>query len=198
MLRIIFMLYEHVCHIQEEILYHPFYFNVSCSIYFSRRFIDYLICISALIKITKKTVTFTTSTFATYANIKSAKEEQFEIAILIIVYAMSQSIRTTLTPLLMISYIFGLRIANLPIVHASLWFSLLYMLIVWVIYYFLLMSALVPFLKFYISIGYYICYLLELFTTLLSIVFEIYHNAALEKSCDTSKQSTQTIAITKQ
>jgi len=104
---------------------------------------------------------------------KSVKDEQFEIAT---VCTMNRSIRTILMPLLMISYIFSLRLTNLPLRHAKLWFNLLYMLTIWIIYYFLLMSVLIPYLKFYTSTEYHICYLLELFTTLLSIVFGIYHN----------------------
>ncbi|XP_011868557.1 PREDICTED: uncharacterized protein LOC105562374 [Vollenhovia emeryi] len=95
---------------------------------------------------------------------------------------MSQSIWTILMPLLIISYVFGIRVATLPIGYARLRFRFLYMLIVWVIYYFLSISVLIPnLIKFYPT-EFYFGYALEMFVTLLSIVFGIYYNEKFQ-SC---------------
>lgn len=98
---------------------------------------------------------------------------QFEIAT---VYAMANSIRTILMPFLIISYVFGLRIAGLSRSHLKLWFNLLYIVIVWLIYYFFLTSTLISSFNKYNSIEYQISYALELFTTLMSIVFGVYYD----------------------
>ncbi|XP_024871692.1 uncharacterized protein LOC112454484, partial [Temnothorax curvispinosus] len=89
---------------------------------------------------------------------------------------MTKNIQTILTPFLTISYMFGLRIANLSTDLSKLWFSFLYMLLVWLIYYFLSTRTLVYSIHESYPIEYHICYWLEIFMTSLSIVFGIYHN----------------------
>ncbi|XP_072767255.1 uncharacterized protein [Anoplolepis gracilipes] len=89
---------------------------------------------------------------------------------------MTKSIRTVLTPFLIISYITGLRIIEFPVGHPRVWFSLLYMLQFWSIYFFLLKSTLSDYLttKYYTT-EYFICLGLDISIALLSIMVEIYH-----------------------
>jgi len=98
---------------------------------------------------------------------------QFGIAT---VYAMAKSIRTILKPFLIISYVFGSRIASLSRNYLKLWFSLLYILLVWIIFYFLLTSTLMSSSNKYNSVEYHLCYSLEFFITLLSVVFGVCHD----------------------
>ncbi|XP_011858625.1 PREDICTED: uncharacterized protein LOC105556160 isoform X2 [Vollenhovia emeryi] len=86
---------------------------------------------------------------------------------------MTKSIRTILMPLLIINYAFGLRIVNLSR-HLKL-FTVLYMMLIWSIYYFFATSPLISSFFEYFPIQDNICYWLESFTTLLSIVFGVYH-----------------------
>ncbi|XP_071631946.1 uncharacterized protein [Temnothorax longispinosus] len=88
--------------------------------------------------------------------------------------AMTKSIRTILTPFLIISYVFGLRIVNLS-KYSRLWFSVLYMLLLWSVYCILSTSALISSFNELYPIEDSIFYWLESYTTLLSIVFGIYH-----------------------
>ena len=87
---------------------------------------------------------------------------------------MVKNIRTIITPFLMVSYVFGLRIAISN--HLKLWFSVIYMLLIWSVYYFLSSSALMISFHAFFSFEDHICHYLEVFTTLLSIVFGIYHD----------------------
>jgi len=76
------------------------------------------------------------------------------------------------------SYVFGSRIAGLSRNYLKLWFSILYILLVWLIYYFLLSSissTLRSSFKKTDSTEYYMCHV-EFFITLLSIVFGVYHD----------------------
>jgi len=90
---------------------------------------------------------------------------------------MAKNIRIILTPFLIMSYVFGSRIAGLSRNYLKLWFNILYILLVWLIFYFLLSS--IPTLKSSFeksnSIEYYMCHV-EFFITLLSIVFGVYHD----------------------
>jgi len=88
---------------------------------------------------------------------------------------MIRNIRTILKPFLMISYVFGLRIDNLAN-RSRLWFSVLYMLLVWLAYYFFSTTALISSLDKIYLIEDRMCYWLEIFTTLLSIILGIYHD----------------------
>jgi len=88
---------------------------------------------------------------------------------------MTKSVRMILTPFLIISYVFGLRIAGLSKNYSKLWFSLLYMLFFWLIYYFLFTSKIMSSYR-NNNIKHQISYWMEFFTTLLSIVFGLYHN----------------------
>jgi len=89
---------------------------------------------------------------------------------------MTKSIRMILTPFLIISYVFGLRIASLSRNYSKLWFSFLYMMLIWLVYYFLATSwSIYSIIKSY-RIEYNIWYLLELFTTLLSVIFNVYYD----------------------
>jgi len=89
---------------------------------------------------------------------------------------MIKNFRTILKPFLIINYVFGLRIANLSMNHSKLWFSLLYMLLVWLIYYFIATSPLIYSLQKTYPTEYHIIYLLEIFISLLSIVFGVYYD----------------------
>jgi len=89
---------------------------------------------------------------------------------------MSKSIRIMLTPFLIISYVFGLRIAYLSKNYSKLWFSLLYMLLIWLVYYFLATSQLIKSVHKPYSIEHHIWYWLDFFTTLLSVIFNVYYD----------------------
>lgn len=110
-----------------------------------------LISISALIEITKF------HRYHTPYSINWPTKVQFGLET---VCTMTKSIRTK--PLLMVSYVFGLRIVNLS--NYSRWFSVLYMLLIWLLYYFLSTSALLfSFYEYYYDED--ICFCLESFTT---------------------------------
>ncbi|XP_011868556.1 PREDICTED: uncharacterized protein LOC105562372 [Vollenhovia emeryi] len=89
--------------------------------------------------------------------------------------ATTKSIRKILKPFLIISYVFGLRLANLSS-HAKLCLSVLYMLLVWCMYYFLSRTTIMSVFFERRSIGQHVCCALEILTTLLSIVLGIYHD----------------------
>jgi len=105
------------------------------------------------------------------------KKTQFEIET---VYMMTKSIRTVLTPLLIISYTSGLNIIEFPVGYPRIWFSLLYMLLFWSIYFFLFNSTILYYFNNeHYTIIYQIGTGLDILMTLLSIVFGVYH----EKVC---------------
>ncbi|XP_070172340.1 putative gustatory receptor 28a [Polyergus mexicanus] len=90
---------------------------------------------------------------------------------------MTKSIRTVLAPFLIISYVSGLRIIEFPVGHPRIWFSLLYMLLFWSIYFLFLKFIITSYFnnKHY-TIEYHICIGLDILVTLLSIVFGVYHD----------------------
>jgi len=97
---------------------------------------------------------------------------------MLLVYAMVKNIRIILTPFLIISYVLGSRIAGLSRNYLKLWFSILYILLVWLIFYFLLSSIPSTLRSSFIKsnyIEYYMCHV-EFFITLLSVVFGVYHD----------------------
>lgn len=94
-----------------------------------------------------------------------------------------KSIREVLAPLLIISYVCGLRlwIIELPTFsRLRSWFSVSYMLLFWLIYFFFLKFTVKSYINditvTYDSTDEVIYYWLEIFMTLLSVVFGIYHN----------------------
>ncbi|XP_025271363.1 uncharacterized protein LOC112639979 [Camponotus floridanus] len=90
---------------------------------------------------------------------------------------MTKSIRTVLTPLLIISYVSGLSITEFPVGCPRVWFSLLYMLLFWPIFLFLFKSIIISYFNNeHYNIEYHICLGLDILITLLSIVFGIYHD----------------------
>lgn len=86
---------------------------------------------------------------------------------------MTKSIRAILKPLLVISYVFGLRIANLS-KHLKL-FNILYMLLIWSLYYFAATSTLMSNFNERHPTEDVICSWYEILSTLLIIVFGLYH-----------------------
>jgi len=95
---------------------------------------------------------------------------QFEIKT---ICAMIKSIRTILKPLLIMSYVFGLRIAIFN--HSRLWFSVTYVLLFWSVYYFLALCAFTSSYK-YMSFADSIGHHLEIPVMIMSIMFGIYHD----------------------
>ncbi|XP_029665565.1 uncharacterized protein LOC115236964, partial [Formica exsecta] len=91
---------------------------------------------------------------------------------------MTKSIQTVLTPLLIISYVSGLKIFEFPVGHPRVWFSLSYMILFWSIYYFLNSTVISYFINIHYTteLCYLICYWLDILLTLLSVVFGIYHD----------------------
>ena len=86
---------------------------------------------------------------------------------------MTKSIRSILTPLLIMSYLFGLRIAISN--HLRFWFSAIYILLFWSVYYFLTFCAFTSFYE-YLSFVENVGHRLEIPVTILSIGFGIYNN----------------------
>ncbi|KAL6433827.1 hypothetical protein ACFW04_005809 [Cataglyphis niger] len=89
---------------------------------------------------------------------------------------MIKSIRTVLAPLLIISYVSGLRIIEFPEGHSRVCFSILYMLF-WANYFFYLRFIIISyFTNAHYTIEYRICIGLDILITLLSIVLGVYHD----------------------
>lgn len=89
-----------------------------------------------------------------------------------------KSIREVLSPLLIISYMLGLRlwIIEFPISHLKWWINISYMLLFWSIYYFLLQFTVISYTtNISYSTEYLICFWLDIFITLLSVVSGVYH-----------------------
>jgi len=89
--------------------------------------------------------------------------------------AMVKTIRSVLSPLLLISSICGLRIIEFSAGHPKLWFSLLYIPLFWSVYCFFVINKGIPYIPDE-SADYIIYVLLNIFTVLLSILLGIYHN----------------------
>lgn len=116
------------------------------------------------------------------ATTQSSNEIYFRIKT---VYAMTKSIRTVLTPLLIVSYVLGTRITEFPAGHPRVWFSLSYMLLLWSTYCFLLNSTVISyFTNIHFASEYLVCYWLDMLLTILSVGFGIYHDkVCMIKNC---------------
>ncbi|XP_011050421.1 PREDICTED: uncharacterized protein LOC105143668 [Acromyrmex echinatior] len=88
---------------------------------------------------------------------------------------MTESIRTVLSPLLLISSLCGLRIIEISTGYPKLWFSLLYIPLLWSIYCFFVIDKGISFIPDE-SADYIIYVSLNIFTVLLSIFLGIYYN----------------------
>ncbi|XP_072754253.1 uncharacterized protein [Anoplolepis gracilipes] len=85
------------------------------------------------------------------------------------------SIRRILSPLLIISYVCGLRIIEFPAGVSKQWFGLLYMLLLWSLYSFVCIYEMIPY-TIHFSTLYHIWFGVNMFLTLLSIFIGIYHD----------------------
>ncbi|KAL0115700.1 hypothetical protein PUN28_010909 [Cardiocondyla obscurior] len=92
---------------------------------------------------------------------------------------MTNGIRIILKPILITSYVFGLRIASLSSC-SKLWFNVLYMLLLWSIYFSFLPSVTSTFKKFHSLIEDQVFYWYEVCTTLLSVAINIYYNTKFQ------------------
>lgn len=101
-----------------------------------------------------------------------AKEVQCIIAK---AYAMTESIRKVLSPLLIISYVCGLRIVEFSVDNPKQWFSLLYILLFWTLYIFFVIYKLFYYIV-HGTIEYIVCNGLHLFTSLISIAIGVYYD----------------------
>ncbi|XP_011868559.1 PREDICTED: uncharacterized protein LOC105562376 [Vollenhovia emeryi] len=89
--------------------------------------------------------------------------------------AMAKSIRSVLSPLLLISSVCGLRIIEFSAGHPKLWFSLLYIPLLWSVYYFFVIAKVISYIP--DDSNTYIIYVLSNFlTVLLSIFLGIYYD----------------------
>ncbi|KAG5313030.1 PPIA isomerase, partial [Pseudoatta argentina] len=88
---------------------------------------------------------------------------------------MTESIRTVLSPLLLISSLCGLRIIKISAGYPKLWFSLLYIPLLWSIYCFFVIDKGISFIPDE-SADYIIYVSLNIFTVWLSIFLGIYYN----------------------
>ncbi|KYM95507.1 E3 SUMO-protein ligase RanBP2 [Cyphomyrmex costatus] len=88
---------------------------------------------------------------------------------------MTKSIRTVLSPLLLISSLCGLRIIEISAGYPKLWFSLLYIPLLWSVHCFFVINKGISYIPDE-SAEYIIYVSLNIFTTLLSIFFGIYYD----------------------
>ncbi|KAL6422634.1 hypothetical protein ACFW04_010694 [Cataglyphis niger] len=88
---------------------------------------------------------------------------------------MTKNVWTVLSPLLIINYVFGLKIIELPTGHPRLWLSFLYILSSWSLYFFLIWYTTTSFTNRFPSISHIFQYL-NYSTAMLSIVFGIYYD----------------------
>ncbi|KAM0734578.1 hypothetical protein ACS0PU_011397 [Formica fusca] len=93
---------------------------------------------------------------------------------------MTNNIRIVLTPLLITSFLCGLRTIEFPTYHLRPWFSFIYMLLLWSVYYFLFSYTIVSYIPY--NSMYYICLCLDFFVVLVSIAFGMYHDKKF-KNC---------------
>ncbi|XP_029159994.1 uncharacterized protein LOC114931995 [Nylanderia fulva] len=91
-----------------------------------------------------------------------------------------KSIREVLSPLLIISYVLGLRlwIIELSIAHLRSWFGISYMLSFWLIYYIIFETKIISHINddIHYSTEFLISFWIDIFITLLTIVFGTYYN----------------------
>ncbi|KAL0108826.1 hypothetical protein PUN28_014148 [Cardiocondyla obscurior] len=92
---------------------------------------------------------------------------------------MSSGIRIVLKPILIINYVFGLRIAGLSSC-SKLWFNVLYILLLWSIYFNFLPSVISIYYKYHSPIEDRVFYVYEICTTLVSIAINIYYNTKFQ------------------
>ncbi|XP_072754787.1 uncharacterized protein [Anoplolepis gracilipes] len=88
---------------------------------------------------------------------------------------MAKSIRSLLSPLLIMSYACGLRIVEFPTGQPRLWFSYLYILLLWSTYCFLVTDKPLSYIPDY-SAEYKLYVLLNIFIALLSMLLGVYHD----------------------
>ncbi|XP_067207071.1 uncharacterized protein [Linepithema humile] len=88
---------------------------------------------------------------------------------------MAKSIRPILSPLLSISYMCGLRIIEFPAGNPRIWFSFLYILLLWPAYCFTMINKLLSYIC-NDSFEYRIYIFLNTLMTLLSMLLAIYHD----------------------
>ncbi|XP_011868555.1 PREDICTED: uncharacterized protein LOC105562371 [Vollenhovia emeryi] len=88
---------------------------------------------------------------------------------------MTKSIQTILSPLLIITYVLGLRIVEFPAGRSRPWLSLLYILLLWLTYYYFLYSTATFYMNLY-SLIHHICHWLNSSIIFLSIINGIYHD----------------------
>lgn len=88
---------------------------------------------------------------------------------------MTNNVRRALSPLLIISYVVGTRIVEFPAGNPRPRLGIPYMLLLWSIYHFLLACTVISYITHY-SIEYHICFWLNSFTVLLSIILGLYHD----------------------
>ncbi|XP_067207785.1 uncharacterized protein [Linepithema humile] len=93
---------------------------------------------------------------------------------------MTKSICTILWPLMIINYVFGLRIIAFPISHAKLCFNLLYILLLWSIFCFLLIYTAMSYIVHYCLI-YHICLRINVLIVFLTIVSTVQYKKKFRK-----------------
>lgn len=88
---------------------------------------------------------------------------------------MIDDIRAVLSPLLTVSYVFGMRIVEYPAGKPRIWCGYLYIMIVWSTYNILLACTLIYYLN-SISSVYRFCFWLNVFTAILTTALGTYHD----------------------
>ncbi|XP_032682014.1 uncharacterized protein LOC116849201 isoform X2 [Odontomachus brunneus] len=88
---------------------------------------------------------------------------------------MTGYIRAALSPLLVISYVFGTRIVEFPAGKPRLWFSFLYIFLSWSVYHILLIYTAIHYVNDH-PFTYHIAFHLNIFIAFLSVVLGIYYD----------------------
>ncbi|XP_029160040.1 uncharacterized protein LOC114932033 [Nylanderia fulva] len=94
---------------------------------------------------------------------------------------MTKNVWTVLSPLLIINYVFGLRIIEFPIGYRRLWFSFIYILSSWSLYCFLMWYITGSLMTKFSKTNNFLQYL-NCLATLISIVFGIYYDKKFRDS----------------
>ncbi|KAM0728351.1 hypothetical protein ACS0PU_005133 [Formica fusca] len=97
------------------------------------------------------------------------------------VCAMTNNIRIVLTPLLIICFVCGLKTIEFSTNHSRPWFSFMYMLLLWTVYYFLFSYTMISHIIH--DTIYLICLYLDFSVVLMSIAFGIYYDKVRKSYC---------------
>lgn len=88
---------------------------------------------------------------------------------------MTDEFRAVLSPLLFISYVAGIRIIEFPVGEPKPWLSITYILVLWSVYFLLYVYTVFHYVSHSYTL-YYVCFWLDIFTTILSVALAVYYD----------------------